>query len=66
MSETRLVGPTAGVGKWQGYRSAKRLDQDTTQPRNRTGIQAIAGRFVPRVSAAPMCGTLRSRLVEIR
>jgi len=27
------------------------------QPRNRKGIQAIAGRFVPRVSAAPMCGT---------
>lgn len=25
MSEPRLVGPTAGVGKWQGYRSPQNV-----------------------------------------
>jgi hypothetical protein len=57
MSEPRLVGPTAGVGKWQGYRFGKTFGSGYNATPQQNGIQATVGGFVPRASAALMCGT---------
>jgi hypothetical protein len=57
MSDSRLVRPTAGSATGRVIGSAKRLDQERTKLRNRTGIQAIAGGFVPRALPALICST---------